>query len=107
VAGEAGAEDVSVAIGRCRAGHAPIRWALTAKRRPIPLDPDPSPAGTMLITEVAGEDIATVWKPVDRECPPDVLYVVHFATCPDRGRSGKDVVRRALQRTLARAREGL
>ena len=99
---------MTVPLGRCRACHLPVRWAITAiNRKPIPLDPDPSPAGTVLITEIAGEEIATTWKPTGRECPPDVLYVVHFVTCTAKGRSGKEVEQRALARTLAKAREGL
>jgi hypothetical protein len=99
---------MSIPLGRCRACHLPVRWAITAARgKSIPLNPDPSPDGTVLIEKIEGADVARGWTPVGRECPPDVLYVVHFVTCPARGQSGKDVTQRALQRTLARAREGL
>lgn len=99
---------MTVPLGRCRACHQVVRWAITAvNRKPIPLDPDPSPAGTVLITEIAGEEIATIWRPIARECPPDVVYQVHFVSCTAKGKSGRDVERRALERTLLRAREGL
>jgi hypothetical protein len=99
---------MTVPLGRCRACHLPVRWAITAAHgKPIPIDPDPSPDGTVLIEKIEGADVARVWAPIGRECPPDVLYVVHFVTCAARGRSGKEVEQRALARTLARAREGL
>jgi hypothetical protein len=100
---------MTVPLGRCRACHQLVRWAITAAHgKPIPLDPDPSPAGTVLVTRNEwGADIARIWHPIDRECPPDVLYVVHFVTCEAKGKSGKEVEQRALARTLAKAREGL
>jgi hypothetical protein len=68
----------------------------------MPLDVDPAIDGNVELRGPA-EDLAVIVKP---DTPPEGFrYMPHFATCPDRGKTSRDVTRRAMARTLARARE--
>lgn len=72
----------------CRSCGAPIRWAVTATGKRIPLDPEPVDGGNVLLHEPidGGESIATV---VGKAPAPSLFgddaprYVSHFATCPN------------------------
>jgi hypothetical protein len=57
-------------------------WAITAAGRRIPLDPDPVPDGNVEL--VAGRAIV-LGRGVSRPAGA-VLYVSHFATCPNAGK---------------------
>lgn len=86
-------------FGRCRACNATIRWAVTKNGKAMPVDVDPAIDGNL---ELLGplEDQVVV---VDPQSPPERFrYRPHFATCPDRGKTSRDVTRRAMARTLAR-----
>ncbi len=81
----------------CRTCGAPMEWAITARGKPIPLDPEPVENGNI---EKTGEfaltrfgDEAPVVRYVDDE-QPDLFeqdrFVTHFATCPDAREHRKD-----------------
>ncbi len=63
----------------CRSCGAPITFALTPKRRRIPLDVAPSPDGNLELKLIAGEQYAFTVQPGSGSSP---LYKSHFATCP-------------------------
>lgn len=88
-------------FGRCRACNATIRWAVTRNGRAIPLDVDPAIDGNV---ELQGDDerLAVVVDP--RSPPSRFRYKAHFATCPQKGKTSRAATRRAMARTLARAR---
>jgi len=63
--------------GTCRSCGATIVWAITAKGRRMPLDPDPIPGGNVTLHE---DGAVTVNPATDPET--EVLgYVTHFVTC--------------------------
>jgi len=67
----------------CKSCGAPIRWAKTIKGRPIPLDPDPSPRGNIVLSD---EGTALVYNSPGAIAPrytDDPHYLSHFATCPN------------------------
>lgn len=61
----------------CRTCKQPIRWALTTKKRRIPLDPDPHPTGNLVV-----EDGVARVAPVGSS---PAMYLSHFVTCPQAG----------------------
>lgn len=65
---------------RCSSCHARILWATTEKsNKPIPLDPEPKVGGNIEIVGVSIARFVRTTEPVgDR-----LLYVSHFATCPN------------------------
>ncbi len=65
----------------CKTCGAPLIFALTAKGRRMPLDPDPVAGGNLLLTQEATELRAAV---VDSLSQPVArpLYRSHFAVCP-------------------------
>lgn len=58
----------------CRSCRAPIVWARTLKGRRIPLDPEPGPAGNLVIN-----DGVAITAPAD--APAGIRFTSHFATC--------------------------
>lgn len=76
-------------MSACQSCGAPIRWITSeARRRPMPIDRDPTPDGNVLIIREGATDVARVLGPLEvmskRMSDPDVdLYLSHFATCPD------------------------
>jgi hypothetical protein len=69
----------------CRSCHAPIVWAVTEAGRPIPLNPDPEPAGNLELVTRPGQRPPVVHV-LTASAPrsPDVdRYQSHFATCPN------------------------
>lgn len=66
---------------RCRSCRKRIIWAITGKMRRIPIDPDPTPDGNIVLQDQGKfrPPLATVHT----VRPPDtMLYKSHFATCP-------------------------
>lgn len=63
----------------CKSCGARIVWALTAKRKRIPIDPDKRSDGNLLIAGrlSTGELVVATMKKGDGD------YVSHFATCPN------------------------
>lgn len=73
-------------LGRCRSCPQQIRWAITAKGKRIPLDPDPFDDGNVTLELVAGVWHATVHGD-PASIPADAKrFISHFATCPNAGR---------------------
>ena len=60
----------------CQSCGAPIRWAKTVSGRRIPLDPQPTASGNVLLLDGVATAVALVDQTA--EAP---LYVSHFATC--------------------------
>jgi hypothetical protein len=68
---------------RCGSCNAPIRWARTEKGKPMPLDVEPHPAGTVAIVGVAGgSPVAHVLRRVEISAHAGARYRTHFETCP-------------------------
>ena len=89
-------------IGRCNRCRAKVRWCETTRGKPIPLDAEPSEAGTFMVLATRG-DVARYaqgeGKPGQvKRLPDDVLLAVrsnesppalykpHIATCPKQRR---------------------
>ena len=85
-----------MSMGTCKSCGAPIKWAVTdEKRRFIPLDPEASRDGNVLVidphfaTHRGPAWLVTVLTDYHAEGKRDSgerLYVSHFKTCPDSGR---------------------
>lgn len=77
------------ARSRCSSCNADIIWTATAKGRPMPVDADPHPLGTLelvLARPPAGISCTVVpGAPVLVEGRTD-LHMSHFETCPDADR---------------------
>ena len=62
----------------CTACGEPLKWTLSAKTgKPMPLNPDPTPAGNVWLDDDGRGHVASQ--------PPlgvTELYLSHFATCP-------------------------
>ena len=60
-----------------------VIWAITARGRLMPVDPEPAADGTVMLTGQADAPVATVVNPAQ---PPlggwPALYRTHFSTCP-------------------------
>jgi hypothetical protein len=72
---------------RCRSCQAPVIWAVSASGRPMPLDPDPRPDGTLILIETdpptalrVGDGSKEAQTAARRQQP---RYAAHFASCPD------------------------
>jgi hypothetical protein len=69
-------------VARCRSCNAEIRWARTAaKKRPIPLDLQPSPEGNVHLVGATAYMLNTEDAEQARRHHVE-LFVSHFATCP-------------------------
>lgn len=65
----------------CKSCEQPIRWAVTEKGHRIPVDPEPTATGNLLLEERAGGAVFAV--PVPQGTMARALrYASHFATCP-------------------------
>lgn len=71
-------------VDHCHSCRAPVVWSITAKGKRMPLDACPRSDGTFIIDS---EGIAR--KPQLGEDVPFLLYVSHFATCPNADRHRK------------------
>ena len=77
----------------CQHCGARIRWVMTAKRRrAMPLDAEPDPAGNVILRPEDGR--AVVLDIPDRDhavARGETVWRTHFATCPNypKGRSPK------------------
>jgi hypothetical protein len=66
----------------CRSCGAPVVWAKTTARHPIPLNPEPSEAGNLAYCDAGVvEYVGGPRSLFDSDERP--RYVSHFATCPD------------------------
>lgn len=70
------------ALTRCAACGASIAWAFTTKRRPIPLNPNPTRYGNLILTRTStGQLVAMFAQLGDARSEP--RFTSHFATCPE------------------------
>lgn len=71
-------------IEPCRSCHAPVIWAVTEAARSMPVDAEPSAAGTLVLEQrVEGRPpLARTIKAELRGGRTD-LHTSHFATCPE------------------------
>lgn len=73
-------------MANCRSCHRPIRWVETEKGKLMPIDPEPSAAGTILLRpQIDRKTLAIVGVPTEAFLG-EPRYVSHFATCPDADR---------------------
>ncbi len=71
-------------MNRCRSCHAPVRWAVTANGKRIPVDADPMAEGGNLLLSLDDPPTATVVDPGALMLVDDgKRFVSHFVTCPD------------------------
>lgn len=76
--------------GTCESCRAPILWVKLASGANTCLDPDPVPHGNVYRT--VSPDGAEVFRVVSKALPAppgELLYVSHFATCPNAARHRK------------------
>ncbi len=69
----------------CKACGTEILWVETDARKPMPLNPEPSPAGTIRLWGERSEK-ATVLAALELSAArnhAEPLFVSHFATCPE------------------------
>lgn len=73
-------------VARCTSDtcRAPIVWARTERGSRMPVDPDPSPGGSVLLDGDGPEPVARVIAKGERDGRTD-LHASHFQTCPDAG----------------------
>lgn len=68
----------------CRSCGAPIVWAVTKNGRPMPVDPDPTAGGNLLLVlDPDPREPPLARHPLTTDVPPFVLHLSHFATCPN------------------------
>lgn len=78
--------------GQCRSCPARFQWALTeAKGKRTPIDPEPSPEGTIRLRARGNELLpyAIVLRGDELDearAAGENLYLTHFATCPNAAR---------------------
>lgn len=67
-------------MARCRACAEPIVWAKTADGKTMPVDAEPNPRGTLILTRTI-DDHATVRMATAGD-PQGLRWMSHFASCP-------------------------
>lgn len=67
-------------VQACRSCGSPVVWAITVTGRPMPVDAEPSPAGTVELTATGHGVRASVTTVADSAEP--MRRTSHFATCP-------------------------
>lgn len=71
-------------MSTCRSCDAPIIWALTTKKRRMPLDAEPNPAGNVELVPAGFGILPTAivhqQPPMNPEHP---IHMPHHATCPN------------------------
>jgi hypothetical protein len=76
-------------MGRCRSCAAEIRWVLTERGKPMPVDAAPytgdDPRGLFVLRNPTdGTTSPTAIAVTPDAFPGEPVYRSHFATCPDR-----------------------
>lgn len=66
--------------GFCKSCGQPIVWCRTDTGKRMPVDPEPSPEGNLVL--IAGELPTTRSVSRGGHQPGEPLYVSHFKTCP-------------------------
>jgi len=67
---------------KCRTCEAPIIWAVTERGKPMPVDAEPTPDGTVLL-EPLGLGFRARVLPAHRAFGRKDLRKSHFVLCPD------------------------
>lgn len=68
----------------CRSCGNPIVWAVTKRGKNIPIDPQPTPNGNILLRDnIAGHKDAVYLSAAIQPNPGEKKYTSHFATCPN------------------------
>lgn len=80
-------------VQACRDCAAPIVWAMTGQRRPMPVNANTDPTGTLQLETVRGGLRCTVPPAPERAGRTD-LHLSHFATCPKANERRKPATRR-------------
>jgi hypothetical protein len=67
-------------LANCKSCGAPIRWIRMTSNKMMPIDAQPSPAGTVEIVDGYGYVVKTKEPSL---LPGEERYTSHFATCPN------------------------
>lgn len=79
-------------MSACRSCGRPVRWAVTANGKRMPLDVDGVPGGNVVLhppPEPDGPHLAKVYRDTEAAVAAEgeaTRYLSHFATCPQAGR---------------------
>ncbi len=71
-------------VTTCRSCHQPIVFAWTTKGKKLPLDPEPSPAGTVRLDRTTAYVLSAA-DTVTLRAADQALHTSHISTCPDAG----------------------
>lgn len=66
----------------CKSCLARILWAQSESGKAIPLDPEPTANGNLVLLDPLDPREPPIASRVDRRPPGVPLYVAHFVTCP-------------------------
>jgi len=72
----------------CRYCSHPIRFVPTATGRAVPVDPDPRPGGTVLLSATRAGILARELDRAEARRVGSTLHVKHRTTCPARQNTG-------------------
>lgn len=67
----------------CRSCRRPIVWEKTGSGKGIPLDPEATEDGNIVIRGTAGVRIAHVLREGEEPFEGETRYKTHFVTCPN------------------------
>jgi len=67
-------------MSTCRSCGARIEWVQTSKGKAMPLDPTPTPDGTVVVRAGVGHVIGQLSS--IQVCADERRYAPHWATCP-------------------------
>lgn len=91
-------------LGKCRSCGRTVRWVTTARGRPQPLDPDPQPAGNVVLDEAGVAHQVRPGQGLLLE--GGGLFMPHAASCGGRGLTESEA-QRALRRTRSHVQREL
>ena len=70
-------------MATCASCNAPIRWATTVNKKPIPLDAEPSEDGNVVFVDLTDRvDVLGPEGVVQAKLTNQILFMPHHATCP-------------------------
>jgi hypothetical protein len=75
-------------VTTCRSCGAPVTWALTERKKWMPVDREPAAGGNVQL-EPGSPPFARVLSDVGREQADGPLHLSHFVTCPNAGQHRK------------------
>lgn len=74
--------DISVTTSPCRSCSRQVIWATTLAGKKMPVDPDPDPAGTVILSLRGNVVMARMRKAGEALALGERSRVSHFKTCP-------------------------